>query len=487
MCGQCFDSTSGLSRRGFLQVSGMAAGMTLAAGTASAATCAGGDSTGCGACQSCSATVRGAFVYPPTTTLEEAGYYSWPGSGFDAEGRQQAYQARLGELASTLGMTLGVDDHAIDTEADAAAFIASVKQAPPDGLLLVLFKKGHLARITQIVEEAKVPAVVVAPLGVLLVDHINTLREQPGVHLINASEAFDAIAGGLRMLRTRAFLRNAVIMNIDGSEPSEQQVPFLGTTVRTIPHERFYATFAATATTAEIEKLAREYRRQARGIVEPGNDDILEAARCYFALKQLVNEEKADALMMNCLPGLQRPHKHVPPCMAFMSLRDEGFPAGCQSDLNATLSLMLVQSLFGLPGFQQNASMDTVNNLYFGAHCTCPSKMNGPDKPALKYILRDHAEAGWGCVPRVLFPKGQDVTIAQYVSGDAPQMYVYSGSVVDCPECPPTGGCRTNVTIAINEVEDACDVKGMHQAVFFGNRAGELRAFCQLCGISAVA
>ncbi len=35
-----------------------------------------------------------------------------------------------------------------------------------------------------------------------------------------------------------------------------------------------------------------------------------------------------------------------------MSLRDEGIAAGCQADLSATLSLMLVQQLFGKPGFQ---------------------------------------------------------------------------------------------------------------------------------------
>jgi L-fucose isomerase-like protein len=110
--------------------------------------------------------------------------------------------------------------------------------------------------------------------------------------------------------------------------------------------------------------------------------------------------------MMDCLPGLRKPHKHPPPCMGFMCLRDEGIPAGCQADLNATLTLMLVQQLFGRPGFQQNSSMETENNHYFGAHCTCPSKLSGRDGPSQPYILMSHAEAGWGCVPRVLWPVG---------------------------------------------------------------------------------
>ena len=112
--------------------------------------------------------------------------------------------------------------------------------------------------------------------------------------------------------------------------------------------------------------------------------------------------------------------------------------------------------------------------------------MHGPDAPAEPYILRNHAEAGWGCVPRVLFSRGQDVTLTEYHAAEAPTMLIYSGRVVDCPPIPPTGGCRTNIEMTINEVDDVCDVKGMHQIIFYGNYAKQLRAFCQLYGIEAV-
>jgi L-fucose isomerase-like protein len=190
---------------------------------------------------------------------------------------------------------------------------------------------------------------------------------------------------------------------------------------------------------------------------------------------------------MTCLPGLQNPRKHVPPCMSFMTLRDQGFPAGCQSDLSAALTLMLVEYLFDKPGFQQNASMDTEANLYFGAHCTCPAYMGGRGAKPEPYILRNHAEAGWGCVPRVLLKEGQRVTMAQYRPTDQPDLLVYAGEVVRCPETPPVGGCRTNALIRFDGVTDACTVKGMHQVVFYGDYAGQLKDFCQLYGIPVVA
>jgi len=282
-------------------------------------------------------------------------------------------------------------------------------------------------------------------------------------------------------------MRQSRLVSIAGSQTKETNVPHFGTQVRTVPGSRFIEQFSRTQTSDDVKQLAGAYLKGAKKVVQPTESDIIDAARTYFALKEIIEAEKADAIMMDCLPGLSKPHKHPPPCMGFMSLRDEGIPAGCQADLNATLTLMLVQQLFHRPGFQQNSSMETENNHYFGAHCTCPSKLSGRDGPSQPYILMSHAEAGWGCVPRVLWPAGQDVTMAQYVSGETPQMYIYSGKVVGCPEIPPTGGCRTNIEMTINEVDDVCDVRGMHQIIFFGNYARQLRTFCQLYSISVFA
>ncbi|MCC6699092.1 MAG: hypothetical protein IT365_25940 [Candidatus Hydrogenedentes bacterium] len=426
-----------------------------------------------------------AFVYPPTQTLKDAGYYSWPGSGFGAEERHKEHAAVLERMGAELGVQIDLEPVAIDTEEDASRFIQKVQSTQPDGIVLILFKKGHWNRITQIVETAKLPVVAYAPLGVLLVDHIRPAREKQNLYLVN-SEKFDAVSDGLRMIRAGAWMKQCRIMNIDGQEEKSVRVPVLGTEIHTVTHQRFYDTYRDTGDTDEVLKLARAYRGGAREILEPNDKDILEAARAYVALKTLLAADEADALMMNCLPGLQHPHKHVPPCMAFMTLRDEGIPAGCQSDLNATLSLVLGQYLFNRPGFQQNASMDTVQNLYFGAHCTCPSRMNGPGTRPEPYVLRSHAEAGWGCVPRVLLTEGQDVTLAYYMSSDAPELAVYTGTIVGCPEIPPTGGCRTNIQMTINEVEDVRDVKGMHQAIFYGNHARDLRSFAQLYGVKTL-
>ncbi|MGI6416684.1 MAG: hypothetical protein ACOX1P_13515 [Thermoguttaceae bacterium] len=431
------------------------------------------------------ALVRGAFLYPPSRTLREEGYYSWPGSSFDAEGHQKQYAAEIQAIEKRLGMRIQMDAEPLDSPDSVARFIGEVKQTKPNGLLLIPFKKGHWEHVLRIIDQTQIPSVVMATLGVLLIDHINNLHRKPGVYLISAMDDLGAVEQGMRMIRTAHRMRQSLLLNLTNAKPGEVEVPLLGTRVRTVALERFYDLFKSTETTDAVRQLAAAYLQGAKERVEPTEADVLEAARASFALKAIIKAEGADAIMMNCLPGLRKPHKHVPPCMGFMTLRDEGIPAGCQSDLNATLTMMLVQELFGLPGFQQNSAAETEANHYFGAHCTSPSKMNGPGAPPEPMILRSHAEAGWGCVPQVLFPKGQEVTMALYQSGKAPRMLIYSGNVVRCyPKA--AGGCRTNIEMTINEVEDTCQTQGMHQAIFYGNHARALRTFCQLHRIEAV-
>ncbi len=472
-----------ISRRDFLQTMGStAAGISLSSKELLGAAASVQNS----ARPKTTATVRGAFVYPPTESLRKVGYYSWPGSSFDAEGRQRQYTSRIRKIGRKLGMRISMNDRPLDDQESVRRFINEVKQSRPDGLLLIPFKKSHFEHVTRIVEEVGIPTVILTTLGILLVGHINQLRQKSGVYLVNSLDNLDAVEDGMKMIKTAGWMSQSLIVNIAGSEPKETTVPHLGTAVRTIPWTKFFEEFSRTEATDAVKELAHAYQNNAKEVIQPTKADILDAAKTYFVLKRIIKTEQADAIMMDCLPGLRKPRKHPPPCMGFMSLRDEGIAAGCQADLNATLTLMLVQQLFDKPGFQQNASMETEKNHYFGAHCTCASKLNGITAPAEPYILMSHCEAGWGCVPRVLWRAGKEVTMAQYLSGKTPQMHIYSGKVVGCPGVPQTGGCRTNIEMTINEVDDVCDVKGMHQIIFYGNYARQLRIFCQLYGIKVV-
>jgi len=472
-----------LPRRDFLCATGAtAAGLFLrptgmAASTLGAA--AGVDNKG-------AATIRAAFLYPSTESLRQAGYYSWPGSGFDAEGHHQQYLSRINAMAKKLGVRIELDAEPLCEGDRVTRFINQVKQNKPDGLLLIPFKKSEWASVRRIIDETGIPTTAMATLGVLLMSYITELYRRPGVYVISSLDNFEAIEYGLRMIRTMRWMAEAVLLSVTGTETKEMKVDQLGTRIRVVPMQRLVDVYKSTETTDEVRDISQAYLKNAKERREPSEAEVLDAARACVACKRLIADEGADAIMIQCLQGIK--DKQIPPpCMGYMSMRDEGIVAGCENDRNATLTMMLVQSLFDKPGFQHNEACDTEKNLYFGAHCTCPSKLSGPGGPAEPYILRNHAEAAVGVVPQVLWPEGQEVTLTHYMTtteeGD-PQMLIYSGKVVGCLDTPPAGGCRTNVVLRINEV-DACNVKGRHPTLFSGNHARQLRSFCQMIGLSA--
>jgi hypothetical protein len=441
------------------------------------------------------ATVRVAFLYPPSETLRRPGaWWSWPGNDFDAEGRQRQYTRRLREIEQKLAMRLVIEDTPLHSDLGLTKFIGEVKQLKPDGLLLIPLHNPTFRQMNHIVDsvvakpagegkpaESGIPTLIFSTLGV----HHGSVKgyERPGLCFIQTLDDLEAVEYGLRMINTAWLMRHSRIISIAGAaEPSEARVPGLGTKVRRLPLEYFTDEVTRTEVTDAVKRLARSYRENAKAILEPAEPEIITAAKVHFACKRILETEQGDAIMIDCLR-----RGEFMPCMSFMTLRDEGIPAGCENDLGATLTLMLVQHLFERPGFQANPCYDTERNHFFASHCTSASKLFGTAGPQLPYLLRNYAHTNDPtCVPQVLWREGEEVTMAHYLPGNQPQMLVYTGSVVKSYEMPPVGGCRTNVAFTVNEHENVCDVKGHHNVVFCGNYGRQLRRFAQLYEIAAV-
>lgn len=488
MCELCWGEKNGLSRRGFLQSVGAGAALVSLS------------HTGFGVAESLPVAARfgsdkrkpvfrGASLYVPTKELKQEGYYSWPGSTFNPEEMEKVYQERFDVLSKEMGFEIDWVAGPVNEREGIEAFVKRVQNEKPDGVVLAAFKKTVWQEhgIALLDALPGTPVVALAPMGVLLAPSVREAQARQGALMISAANPLEGIEAPLRMICTKVKMAESLILNLQGENPKEEKrVLGLGTTVRTVPRQDFIDVFQSMEDTDEVRGLAKEYLSRAVEVVEPNEADVLDAAKTYFTLKTLIEREKADAVMMECLPGLKIPHQHVPPCMGFMSLRDEGIPMGCESDLDATLTMMLLQNLFGKPGFQHNPGVDTEANHYFCAHCTSASRMRGVDQDPEPIALRSHAEAGWGCVPRVLFSEGQEVTISKYLAGDSAQLLLYSGKIVRCPPIPPAGGCRTNAEIQLNELENPADLKGHHLCMVYGNYTKELERFSQLNGIEVV-
>ena len=151
-------------------------------------------------------------------------------------------------------------------------------------------------------------------------------------------------------------MRDSRMAVIWGDKEDRARVEPLGTEIVTVPVKRYVEEFnKVSSDDKRVRALAEMYRRMARKIVEPKEQDIIHAARTYFAHRNIMAAYDADAVATDCLP-LVANKQAPPPCLAFTHLRDEGFPAGCEADRDATLTLMLTQYLLDRPGFGQSSS-----------------------------------------------------------------------------------------------------------------------------------
>jgi len=200
--------------------------------------------------------------------------------------------------------------------------------------------------------------------------------------------------------------------------------------------------------------------------------------------KRLVRDESSNAITTDCLGMVSSKVVPTPPCMAATLFQDAGVTYGCEADLFASVSLLLVSYLFDKPGFMNDPVPETVKNLLIAAHCTCGTRLNGFDRPREPYILRSHSESDIGVSMQVLWREGQPVTLIDFQNPN--ELILDTGTVVGNVSTPPAGGCRTSFEIAMDDVEDARDVLGFHQAVFYGNHRRDVEAFCQMYGIRVV-
>jgi L-fucose isomerase-like protein len=181
-----------------------------------------------------------------------------------------------------------------------------------------------------------------------------------------------------------------------------------------------------------LECLGRVGSRQAAAVKEdflagaalvrePSPDDLDRAAAVYVALRQIVDERGLDALTVRCFDLLRL--AGTTGCLALSRLNDEGVVAGCEGDLPATLTMMLLSRLCGEPAFMGNpARIDDRAERVWIAHCTVARAL------VSSYVLRSHFESGIGVAIEGELRTGR-VTIARIGGSRLSELLLEPGTV----------------------------------------------------------
>ena len=127
-----------------------------------------------------------------------------------------------------------------------------------------------------------------------------------------------------------------------------------------------------TISQTEAEEVAQAMVKRAKGVVEPSDADMLEAAKAYLAIKRICQEEHLDAMTIRCFDIVKA--CGTTSCLALALLNDEGIVAGCEGDMQTLMSMYLAKRLCGEVAFMANPSQLTDQSSML-AHCTIPFTM----------------------------------------------------------------------------------------------------------------
>ncbi len=192
------------------------------------------------------------------------------------------------------------------------------------------------------------------------------------------------------------------------------------------------------------------------------------ALKIYSGFKAIINKYKLDGITVRCFDLLEI-YKNTG-CLGLSLLNDEGIVAGCEGDIPALISMVILYYLTDEPVFMANSSsIDIDKNEVILAHCTLP--LNMPDE----FYLKTHFESGIGVGIKGDIREGE-ATIFK-LSGDGKNYFVSSGEIVK--NLNKENLCRTQIRLKMNEnvkyfLQDSI---GNHHLVCKGDYSKLVREF----------
>ena len=301
----------------------------------------------------------------------------------------------------------------------------------------------------------------------------------------------DRVAG---LLRAAAWMRQTRILAVDRPHGTaaacspEQVKKRLGADLVAVPNaEVLEALHAVDLKDAQAE--AQDYWiSRATEIVEPTRPEIVESARLFLAIKNLMIQKKAKAICSIRCMDLPKG------CLTFSKLNDSGFVGGCEGDIDSTLTMLLYSYAFHVPGFISDPVIDTAKNALVHFHCTSATKMDGPNGARLPFRIRTQTDSKGGVALEVTNRVGQSVTCGKLVNLDT--MLMVTGKIIETSRSPLA--CRTQFAQSVPDArrlflnwgggalnKDDVMVR-LHRVVCYGDHGQAMHDLGDLMGFKVV-
>ena len=206
----------------------------------------------------------------------------------------------------------------------------------------------------------------------------------------------------------------------------------------------------------------------------------------YLAAKRMMEAYDCNAFSTACheLCTSEIPqNRKFTPCICHSLLKDEGYPSGCEEDLNALLAMTIMQAAAMRPAFMGNPNMET-DDLLRIHHAVPALCMNGYGSKPLQYKLWAFTGQGFGGKLQVDFTENEEqyITLGRF-NPMADTMRVKRGEVLrsefDAVYCSPYYYIKMNDARGFMHQLAGF---GHHQVLIFGDYAKMLHQIGQVMG-----
>lgn len=295
------------------------------------------------------------------------------------------------------------------------------------------------------------------------------------------------------LLRVPAWMKQTRILMVGdpqgtaGACSAEAIKNQFGTEVVPVKNEQVMEAMRAIDPKAAEAEAEQYWISKARKIVEPQRPEIIESARMYLAVKNLMIQHKAQAITSSHCMGNPRG------CLTFSKLNDIGFVGACEGDMDSTLTMLMFAYAFRAPGFISDPVVDTAKNALVHFHCTSATCMDGPGGPRLPFSIRNQTDSKGGVALEVEYRVGQPITCAKLV--DLKTMLFSTGKIIETSTS--SMACRTQFAQSVPNARrmflewGADAIKGgvmtlLHRVVFYGDYRTQLEHLGDLTGFKLI-
>ncbi|MCK9479119.1 MAG: fucose isomerase [Firmicutes bacterium] len=208
-------------------------------------------------------------------------------------------------------------------------------------------------------------------------------------------------------------------------------------------------------------------------------------SRLYIAMKQLVSEFGFNALAIKCWPEMG--NLKATPCAVLSRFADEGYIIGCESDIDATITMLIQNYLTNDFVFMSDLiNIDEEENTVTLWHCgQAACKLKAPEAPI---SMNNHPLAGQGTAFYTTLKSGS-VTIARMSKiGDTYKLFLTTGKAV--PTVANTTGVMVNVKLnaPVREVIYKIAEEGIphHYSIVWQDVADDMKKLCEILNIEVI-